>query len=320
MKYLIVGNGPFLAKSIIAEIARDACIIALDGAAKKLAQLGLKPNIILGDFDSIREDIETTRIWGITQSFDEIEEVGLFSEPYVGNFNTTIIPAKNQNFTDFQKALKFSMLYATNYGLPLASSIHVVCATGGRMDHDQANFRALQSEYSKSCPIFLHNESQTMRFVSNETITIVGQHDDHCGLFGMPYAAMCVKNGGLEYGGPDFYELNPSQYSSSNLLKGSNGAIVEIRGDALIINPPQFESQRIYAQKTRQEQLEELLQDSKKVLYMGKASQCKRALDNLSDKNDIICVSHEIDELDSFGDELVLMSVPQERCQAMFFI
>lgn len=259
MKYLVVANAPFLARTIIEEAARDAFIIALDGAANRLARLGFKPNVILGDFDSIKEDPETGKVWGITHSFESVET--LFSQPYEGNYGTTIVPAKDQNFTDFQKSLKFAMQYAEYYGFPLATSIHVVCAMGGRVDHDQANLRTLQSEYNEHCPIYLHNECQTMTFVSNKTITIMGNHHDHCGLFGMPEASMSVKNGGLEYGGEEFYDLLPLQYSSSNRLIGKNGAIVEIRGNALIVNPPMLESQRVYFQKNREEQLLELLRE-----------------------------------------------------------
>ncbi len=316
MKYIIVANGPFLVKSIIAEAALGACIIALDGAANKLARLGFKPNIVLGDFDSITEDSETAKIWGITQSFDDItEESGevLFSQPYQGNYGTTIVPAKDQNFTDFQKSLKFAMKYASRYNFPLATSVHVVCAMGGRIDHDQANLKTLQSEHNEHCPIYLHNECQTMTFVSDRTIKIAGNHHDHCGLFGMPEASMSVKNGGLEYGGEEPYDLHPLQYSSSNRLMGTEGAIVEIKGNALIVNPPMLDSQRLYFQKSREEQLSELLRDSRMELYSGKASQCKRALDALSNSSNILCVTHLKTTLETLGDEMVLMSIPREQ-------
>jgi len=211
MKYLIVANGPFLAKAIIQEAAENACIIALDGAANKLVHLGIRPNIILGDFDSFQEEFDI---------FNGIKKV-LVSD---------------QNFTDLQKAIKFAMKDAT--------SIHIVCALGGRLDHEQANIRTLQSEYSASCPIYLHNDYQTMTFVRNQTILIAGNHHDYCGLFGMPKATMTVKNAGLEYGGEKPFFLSMSNFSVSNRLIGNQGAIVEIVGDALIVNPPMLVAQR----------------------------------------------------------------------------
>jgi thiamine pyrophosphokinase len=218
-KYLIVANGPFLSKAIILEAAENAFIIALDGASNKLFKLGIKPNIILGDFDSFQGEVDF---------FSDVKRL--------------IIP--DQNFTDLQKGLKFAKKYA--------SEIHIVCATGGRMDHEQSNIRSLQSEHSIHCPIYLHNECQTMTFASNQTILIAGKHHDYCGLFGMPEAVMLVKNAGLGYGGEKPYVLSSSSFSVSNRLIGDDGAIVEITGDALIVNPPMLMAQRKMAKKNRE--------------------------------------------------------------------
>ena len=232
MKYLIVANGPFLAKSIILEAAQGAYVIALDGAANVLARLGIMPNMIMGDFDSFQEEAV----------FNNIEKLAL----------------PDQNFTDFQKALKFAK--------ENASSIHVVCATGGRLDHEQAALKALQGEHSLRCPIYLHNEYQTITFASNQTITIMGKHHDHCGIFGMPVASMSVKNGGLEYVDQKPYHLLLSQCSSSNRLIGDEGAVVEIMGNALVVNPPMLAAQRVFSAKSRVEQLTELLMESRAPL------------------------------------------------------
>lgn len=188
---------------MLVKAAQDARIIALDGAANKLARLGIMPDIILGDFDSFQEEA----------CFEKVEKIILL----------------DQNFTDLQKALKFSKQNAT--------SIHVVCALGGRLDHQQANIQSLQGDYSEYCPIYLHNEVQTLEFVRDKTVHIRGQHHDYCGLFGMPEAMMIVKNDGLEYGSDTPYHLNQKQFSSSNRLVGDAGAIIEIKGEALVAHP-----------------------------------------------------------------------------------
>lgn len=249
-KYLIVGNAPFLSKSIIIEAAEDSCIVALDGASNKLANLGIKPDIILGDFDSLDE--KTMRLWGINQAI---------SEPYMGKCGVSIVPAKNQNFTDFQKAIFFAMRQANKYGFLNATSIHAVCITGGRADHEQTNILALKQYHSPHCPIYLHNECQSIQFVSNQTVHIQGRHNDYCGLFGMPDAKMSVKNSGLAYGNETLYSLSFAQFSSSNRLTGDNGAIVEIQGEALIIHPPMLNAQRLFSEMTREKQLLSLLKD-----------------------------------------------------------
>lgn len=240
MKYLIVANGTFLSKSLIQKAAENAVIIALDDAANKLADWGIMPHIILGDFDFENDAQKTMDYWGINQdihAFKTITKNDLFLTPYKGHHHVTIVSAPNQNFTDLQKALIFSMQKADHYDFPLATSVHIVCAMGGRMDHELAAIHTLQNAYSKNCPVYLHNECQSAWIASNETIVIQGKHHDYCGLFGAPQASMLIKNGGLEYGGEEPYALSSQQYSSSNRIIGNHNAIVEITGTALIISP-----------------------------------------------------------------------------------
>ncbi len=203
MKYLIVANGPFLSTERLKMLAENALIIALDGAANRLIERDMRPDIILGDFDSFEENEELT----------PIKKVKL----------------PNQYFTDFQKALQFIRKEAT--------CIHVACALGGRIDHEQAAIRTLVSEYSPECPIYLHGEKQILEYVRDKTIHIHGKQDDVCGFFGMPEAIMSVKNGGLAYASDAPYKLTMTQMSCSNRLTGHEGAIVEIQGAALVVHP-----------------------------------------------------------------------------------
>lgn len=208
-KFLIVANGPFLPSSLIKAAAEGACIVALDGAANQLLRLNILPDMILGDFDSFCEE----------PALSSVKKIKLF----------------DQNFTDFQKALTFIKQEAR--------LVHVVCATGGRMDHEQANIRTLIREYSSHCPIYLHNAYQVVEFVRDKTVHIQGKPHDFCGFFGMPQARMIVKNQGLAWGSDVPYEMTLTQFSSSNRLRGDTGAVVEIIGDALIVHPPMFDTQ-----------------------------------------------------------------------------
>lgn len=203
MKYLIVANGPFIKTELIVAASKNAKIIALDGAANKLIALNIVPEVIVGDFDSFQED----------ECLSNVDKIKL----------------PDQNFTDFQKALKFIKKEATQ--------IDVVCAIGGRMDHEQANIRAIANEYSEQCPIYLHNEIQTLEFVKDKMIHIKGKKSDYCGLFGMPEAWMTVQNGGLEYGSAESYHLTLTEFSSSNRLVSDEGAIIKIQGSALVAHP-----------------------------------------------------------------------------------
>lgn len=214
MKYLIVADGPFLPKSIVLEAMQRKTVIALDGAADQLARYNLYPNIILGDMDSIQE----------IKKYEKHPEV-------------LIVPAMDQNYTDLQKAIQFCE--EKN-----AEEIHIICATGGRMDHDQANIRVLQTYYKPHCPLFLHTEYQSLFFVRDQqNIVIQGKDQDYCGFFGMPRATV-IMHYGLLYGGKEPYELFAGHDSVANKITGTRGALIDICGEALIVHPPIFESQR----------------------------------------------------------------------------
>src|SRR5262245_59554980 len=98
--YLIIANGVFLVKEIIKEAIVDKTILALDGAADKLKKLGIKPDIILGDFDSI----ENAYDWGIHATFKDMLDSNI---PYLGANGITIVPSKNQALTDLIKAIHY---------------------------------------------------------------------------------------------------------------------------------------------------------------------------------------------------------------------
>ena len=102
MKFLIVGNGSFLASDIIQEAAQEKQIIALDGACETLARMGLMPHVILGDFDSVSD--EGCQYWGIKETFHQIRDD---SEPYTGHHGVKIVPAKDQLFTELMKAIRY---------------------------------------------------------------------------------------------------------------------------------------------------------------------------------------------------------------------
>lgn len=254
-KYLIVANGNFLAKSILLEaITNSRYIVALDGAVANLAYLGIKPHIILGDFDSIDENVKNSQIWGIRKTKQENINA-YFSMPYQGNFGVKIVHTKDEKYTDLQKAIKFIKYDGLNFGFPKAECIDIVCANGGgRIDHELANYNILRSEYSKSCPIFMHSDCQTATFNRDETVIIRGDIGDHCGLFGMPKATVRVLDG-LEYGGSLPVELNINKYSSSNKMKLTQ-AIVMVEGEALIIHPPMLREQRLFSNLPKKQQLE----------------------------------------------------------------
>ncbi len=312
--YLIVANS-LPPSSIVKEIAQNKIIVALDGVACNLAKVGIKPDIIIGDFDSVEENEQYKYIWGIKQGFNELQEKSnsVFDEPYIGNFNITIVPAKNQQYTDLQKAIKFIKQHVTQYThYPLAHDIHILSSPGLRIDHELSSIFTLKSEYNKTCPIYMHREYQTIEYVTNVDVIMRGKSLDYCGVFGFPDATMSVKNAALEYGDIHPFTLSLTRHSSSNRMM-DNEAKVGIQGQALIVHPPMYPSQRTFFQKNRTAQLSELLEDMKKKLYIGTACDCYHALNHIENIHGITCVTHPLQKLGTFNkDELILMSIPDD--------
>lgn len=222
--YVIIANGPFLDRKIIEEAIQNKKIVALDGAANKLQTLHITPDVILGDFDSVNE--KTQQYWGIKQAFDQITEQ---SHPYVGNHQVLIVPAKNQIETDLVKAIHYC-------DQQHAQSITIICATGGREDHHEGTKMALRTEYKANRPICVHTTHQTLRYAFNESLTLQGQPGDYCGVIGT-HTGQCTSEG-LKY------ECDSHDFSICNQLIGY-AATVHIKGQALVIMPPQLKAQRL---------------------------------------------------------------------------
>ncbi|PJD91609.1 MAG: thiamine diphosphokinase [Legionella sp.] len=222
-QFIIIANGPFLAQDIIQEAIQDRQIIALDGAADKLLTINIKPDVILGDFDSIHP--KTQAYWGITQTFVAMSE---HAKPYIGHHGVKIVPAKDQSTTDLVKAIQYC-------DQEQAQDISIICATGGREDHHEASKLALQSEYRADRPIIIHSEQQTLRWAEHETITLHGEAGDHCGF---------VAHGtGRGYSRGLMYPCRNIPISLCNRLSQSTAQIT-IEGAALLMMPPQLLAQR----------------------------------------------------------------------------
>lgn len=245
--FLIIANGPFVARDIIIEAAKGKKIIALDGASVKLNKLNIKPDIILGDFDSMHHS--EREALGIEKLFHDLQENDL---PYQTKDNITIVPAKNQLLTDLMKALDYA-------DQQHATEITLICATGGRMDHHEGAMRILRSHYKTNRPIILLTEQHGIRFVKNEDIKIEGIPGDKCGILAYPKAVM--SSTGLEFEAIDLaLEFGLSENICNSLI--AETATIHIEGEALVIMPPLLLAQREWMKKTLKEQYEVLLREA----------------------------------------------------------
>jgi len=134
---LILANGKSPTKVLFLNCKkRSEFFVCADGGANYAAKLGERPDLIIGDLDSITAST-------------------------VRRFQSVVTRRiADQNSTDLEKAL--SWLVRKNY-----SDIIVLGATGGRVDHLAGNLSVL-GKFSKRARITFVDESGEMRAVGSE--------------------------------------------------------------------------------------------------------------------------------------------------------
>lgn len=218
--WVIVANGSPLSDDVLKESLKDRKVLVLDGAINRFKSLQVVPDCILGDFDSI----EDPAYWGISGVFSEIDE---HHTPYRGNFGITIVPAKNQHYTDLEKGI----MYCDEMN---ATSLSIVQATGGRMDHTLGNIGLLRKYYRPDRNLIILTEEEQIFYVYNAEIAVEGGVGGYCAVMGYPQASMTTF--GLAYNGNE-YELRLGfQESTCNRIVDAQ-ANISIQGEALIILP-----------------------------------------------------------------------------------
>lgn len=135
---LIAANGTWPNQAIWKPLVNYSdIIIACDGAVVQLLKNDIIPNFIVGDLDSIPQ-----QMFG-----SQIEKLGI-----------TVIPMPNQDSNDLAKALQYcKYLDATN--------IDVIGVEGGRLDHQIGAYFSLCEQGSNA---ILHLDNWTARLVPRE--------------------------------------------------------------------------------------------------------------------------------------------------------
>jgi thiamine pyrophosphokinase len=203
--YIIVANGPDLNVALLRQEIPYKKLIATDGAADRLHEIDIKPDIILGDFDSIHDLADYA-------AMDDIQ----------------IVHKKNQNYTDLEKAIRYCDKHD-------GKSIIIYGATGGRLDHNFYNARLLKKYWRANRPIIIRTTSQSLQYIENSTITLKGKAEDYCGVFAFPDNAT-ITSDGLVWE-MDNYELKFAERESVCNQLTSNQATIHVKGAALIVAP-----------------------------------------------------------------------------------
>jgi thiamine pyrophosphokinase len=189
------------------EQAGPEAILCADGGARYAHALGLIPDLIIGDMDSLDK-----KIW---QDFEE-KEVAMASYP------------ARKDETDTQLALTRALALSPK-------EILIFGAMGKRLDHTLANLGLLLTGLEKGVSIKLLDEDCEV-FVMAGAATVSGEAGQTVSIFPWGGEARGIALAGFEYPLEDAAMTMGRPYGISNRLAAAEGLIRVATGCLLIIH------------------------------------------------------------------------------------
>jgi thiamine pyrophosphokinase len=202
---IIVGNGYLPRKSEINKLLSLGFdfLIAADGGANSTRKIGILPNLIIGDFDSISNE-----------NLEYYQKMGIKTEQL-----------KRQNDTDIEKAIKYLISKKVSKAIIFGGS-------GDRLDHTFGNIGNLLKYYEKIQLYLVHQKTIvnvlfgeiSIKTQIGETISLYGLDEfTKISTIGLKYE---LKNQALPFGEKD----GTSNLAIQNPIKiSSNGKILLMR-------------------------------------------------------------------------------------------
>ena len=181
MEYTIFANGEVNLNSLV--LNEPSKVIAADGGANHCLRLGIRPDVLIGDLDSIHND-----------SLADMEKAGI----------RVLRHPENKDETDLELAIN----YAVEHG---AARITLYGILGGRWDMSFANILLLASPKYASIEFqVVHDGLQIFVLRGGQTTTLTGNPGDLVSVLPFGGAAM-----GLQYSGLAW------SLDNGNLISGS---------------------------------------------------------------------------------------------------
>ena len=203
MKCWIITGGELFCDRIDERPAQGELVIAADAGYRHAKALGIKPSVLLGDFDSL----------GAPTAEDGVEILQ--------------VPAE-KDVTDTQLALQVALERG-------ATELVILGGLGGRADHLLSNLAILESLWEKHIRCVIDNGQNRIRFLRNDSIIIPRSHYKYLSLIAVDRVVKGVTVEGCKYPlkKAKLYRLH--QYAVSNELTG-NCAFIDIpKGGVYII-------------------------------------------------------------------------------------
>jgi len=209
MKVLIISNGDIKDYNFYEKLLKDVdMVICADGGANHAYRMKLKPHLIVGDLDSIKEEV-----------LEFYEKEGVRIEKYP--------PMKDE--TDTQLA----MLKAIELG---AREITFIGVIGERLDHSYANLSLLLYLLNRNIKGKIVNEMNEI-YLINKFIEVEGKKGELLSLLPYSKEVKGIYTKGLFYGLSGQSMDLEMPYGISNVFTEDKATIEIEEGLLLVIKP-----------------------------------------------------------------------------------
>ncbi|MBX2977445.1 MAG: thiamine diphosphokinase [Ignavibacteriaceae bacterium] len=200
-KALLIVNGKKPSKKLLTRLIRNgySFIACADGGANSLVKMGIIPDIVIGDMDSI-----------------SIQNIKLLSK------KSELIKIPRQSDTDTEKSIKYLIKKKFD-------EVIIVGSDGDRLDHLLANI-SLGMKYSSRIKIKLVYGVNIAEFISNEKKSL-GKLSETISLFAFDNVEIITE--GLKFK-PKKLMFGATD-SISNVISNKNNMIVLSRGKILLV-------------------------------------------------------------------------------------
>lgn len=182
-------------------------IICADGGANHTFKMGITPKYIIGDLDSVEDEI-----------VDYYREKGVEFKKF---------PEK-KNETDSELCI----ILADMLG---ADKVDLYAALGGRIDHTLANVKLLEYMRKKDIESRIITEDEILYLVHNEKVTIKGNKGDTISVIPIKGDAKGITLYNLEYPLHNFTMDYSQPRGVSNVMLGDECGIEITDGSAIVV-------------------------------------------------------------------------------------